>query len=136
MKSSSPSPARTLLQDLQAQFAVFRDAQPLAIGIDAAILLRLPELDRQVLRSALRQHTASTRYLKTLQAASQRFDLDGKVAGEVSEAQRSHAAETLKSRFQQAAQLRKEQAEAAAAAARQQQKLTQLVAKFSHGDGG
>lgn len=131
MTNSSISPARTLLQDLQARFAVFRDAQPLAIGIDAAILLQLPELDRQVLRSALRQHTASTRYLKALQAANHRVDLDGNVAGEVSEAQRNHAAETLKARFQKSAQLQKEKAEAAAAAARQQEKLTQLAAKFS-----
>jgi ProP effector len=50
-------------------FAVFRDTQPLAIVIEAAILLRLPALDRQVLRSALRQHTGSTRYLKMLQSA-------------------------------------------------------------------
>lgn len=131
MTDSSPNPARALLQELQAQFPVFRDARPLAIGIDAALLLRLPALNRQVLRSALRQHTASTRYLKALQAATQRFDLDGNEAGEVSEAQRAHAAETLKSRFQKAAQLRKEQAEAAAAAARQQEKLSQLVSKFS-----
>jgi ProP effector len=131
MTNTSSSPARTLLQDLQAQFAVFRDARPLAIGIDAAILARVLELDQQALRSALRQHTGSTRYLNALLAGSQRFDLDGNVAGEVSEAQRKHAAETLKSRFQKAAQLRKEQAEAAAVTARQQQKLTHLVAKFS-----
>jgi ProP effector len=131
MTNSSLSPARSLLQDLQARFAVFRDAQPLAIGIDAAILLKLPEMDRQVLRRALRQHTASTRYLKALRSANHRFDLDGNVAGEVSETQRNHAAETLKARFQKSAQLQKEEAEAAAAAARQQEKLTQLAAKFS-----
>jgi ProP effector len=124
-------PTRALLQDLQARFAVFRDAQPLAIGIDAAILSRLPETNHKTLRAALRFHTGSTRYLKALQGASHRVDLDGNPAGEVSPAQRRHAADTLKARFQKAAQVRKAQAEAAEGEARQKEKLTQLVAKFS-----
>lgn len=128
---NTPNPARQMLQDLQTQFAVFRDAQPLAIGIDAVLRTRIPDINRRVLRDALRQHTASTRYLKGLQAATQRFDLDGQPAGEVTEEQRKHAADTLKERFKKAAQVRKEQAEAAAAAARSQQKLNDLVAKFS-----
>lgn len=131
MPDSHPDTARALLRELQVHFAVFRDARPLAIGIDAAILTRLPETDRKTLRGALRLHTGSTRYLKALQEADQRVDLDGNPAGEVTPAQRSHAADTLKARFQKAAELRKAQAEAAAAEARQKEKLTQLVAKFS-----
>jgi ProP effector len=125
------TPPRPLLQELQERFSVFRDCQPLAIGIDKAILARLPDLDRAALRNALRQHTAATRYLKVLQHATQRVDLDGQPAGEVTEAQRAHAAETLKTRFRKAAQTRKEQVEAAATAARQQHKLSELVAKFA-----
>lgn len=131
MTHADPSNHQSLLQDLQACFPVFRDAQPLAIGIDGAILQRQPSVDRNLLRRALHQYTTSTRYLKVLQGAHQRFDLDGNPAGEVSEDQRAHAAETLKMRFQKMAQIRKEKAEAAAAAARQQEKLSRLVSKFS-----
>lgn len=131
MSNPDSSSVQALLQDLQARFTVFRNAQPLAIGIDAAILQRLPETDRKALRGALRLHTGSTRYLKALQGAQQRFDLDGNPAGEVSPAQRSHAGEILKTRFQKTAQARKAQAEAEAAAARQREKLSQLVEKFS-----
>src|SRR5574338_71045 len=131
MTDPTPSLSRILLQDLRARFIAFRDTLPLAIGIDEAILAKLPEVDRKLLRSALREHTASTRYLKALQSASERFDLDGNPAGKVTEAQRNLAGETLKARFQKAAQIRKEKAEVEAAAARQQKKLTDLVAKFS-----
>jgi ProP effector len=87
--------------------------QPLAIGIDAAIVARLPDLDRKALRAALRRHTGSIRYPKAMQEATARVDLDGNPTGEVTPAQRRHAADTLKLRFQQAAKVRQAQAAAA-----------------------
>jgi ProP effector len=38
--------ARQLLKDLQEKFPVFRDSQPLAIGIDKQLMARLPGLER------------------------------------------------------------------------------------------
>lgn len=145
--SPAPSPdqsARALLKEFQEKFTVFRDCQPLAIGIDKQLIALQPELPRKVLRIALRIHTNSLRYLKTMEKASVRFDLDGKPADPVSDAHRSHAAEILRERAQKHAAQRKLQraaedarrkADQAEQAARQRaEKLNQLAAKFSrHG---
>ena len=138
---SAPTPvqsARALLKELQEKFAPFRDCLPLAIGIDKQLIERLPEVDRKTLRIALGLHTNSTRYLKAMAKASARFDLDGNAAGEVPEAHRTHAEETLRERFRKEAEQRKAQrqaeqeaAEAERAAQRRVEKLNQLAAKFS-----
>lgn len=134
---TSPSPiaqARALLKELQAQYVVFRECRPLAIGVDKQLLAARPELDRKLLRLALRTHTASVRYLKAMEKASQRFDLDGQAVAEVSEEHRAHAAQTLRERFRKDAEQRraKEAAEEAEKdAQRRAEKLNQLAAKFS-----
>lgn len=144
--SAKPTPAtpnaveaaRALLKDFQEKFAVFRDHQPLAIGIDKQLLARLPDLDRKLLRTALRIHTNSTPYLKAMGKATVRFDLDGNAADEVSEAHRNHATTTLDERFKKVAEQRKAQREAEQAQREAEQaerrrsaKLEQLAAKFS-----
>ena len=86
-----PSPAqaaRVLLKQLQADFEVFRQAKPLAIGIDKQLIARLPDVNRKVLRIALGMHTNSLRYLKAMEKATGRFNLEGQVDGEVTETQR------------------------------------------------
>lgn len=123
--------ARALLKEFQEKFAVFRDTQPLAIGIDKQLLARLPDLDRKVLRTALRFHTNSLRYLKAMEKATVRFDLDGNPADEVTEAHRSHASETIRERFKKDAEQRKAQRQADEAERRRTEKLGQLAAKFS-----
>lgn len=136
--SNSVQSARALLKELQEKFPPFRDCLPLAIGIDKQILERLPEVERKTLRIALGLHTNSTRYLKVMAKAAARFDLDGNAAGEVPEAHRTHAEETLRERFRKEAEQRKaerqaqqEAAEAERLAQRHAEKLTQLAAKFS-----
>jgi ProP effector len=134
-----PSPAqaaRALLKQLQADFTVFRQAKPLAIGIDKQLIARLPDVNRKVLRIALGMHTNSLRYLKAMEKATQRFDLEEKVDGEVSETHRAHAAQTLRERLKKEAdQRRAERAAQQAEEARRQseEKLNQLAAKFSRG---
>ncbi|WP_345790386.1 ProQ/FinO family protein [Aromatoleum aromaticum] len=130
--------ARGLLLKLQEASPTFRDVRPLALRIDKAIAARFPELDRKVIRSAMRLHTASTRYLKVMEKATARFDLDGKPEGEVTEEQRAHAKQTLKERFAEAAKRKKDalEAEKAKRAAeeaerRKAEKLQQLVGKFA-----
>lgn len=65
---SAPRPIRgnALLEQLQAEFPVFRDCKPLAIGIHKQLLARMPDLDKNKVRVALHGHTASIRYLKAL----------------------------------------------------------------------
>ncbi|HTN65942.1 MAG TPA: ProQ/FINO family protein [Burkholderiaceae bacterium] len=141
----APSPdqsARILLKELQEKFDVFRDVQPLAIGIDKQLLASQPELPRKVLRIALRMHTNSLRYLKTMEKAAVRLNLDGTPADPVTEDHRNHASETLRERAQKHAAQRKlqraaeeAQRKADAAAAQHAEKLNQLAAKFSrHGN--
>lgn len=123
--------ARKLLKELQEQFAVFRDCQPLAIGIDKAIVARLPEIERKTLRTALRIHTHSLRYLRAMEKATARFDLDGQSVAEVTAEHRAHAAEALRERFKKEAEQRKVQRAAEEAERRRSEKLEQLTAKFS-----
>jgi len=135
--STAPS-ARTLLKDLQDTFPVFGEFQPLAIGIDKQLFAQRPDVSRKMLRTALGIHTNSLRYLKAMEKATARFNLDGSEADAVTEEHRSHAATTLKERFKKNAEARKAQRQAENAqrkveeAERQRaDKLNQLAAKFS-----
>jgi ProP effector len=130
--------ARLLLKDFQEKFTVFHQCLPLTIGIDKQLVMRLPELDRKVLRTALGIHTNSLRYLKGVTNATVRFDLDGNAAGEVTETHRTHASKMLKERVSKDTERRKAQRKAedaqreAERAIRQRaEKLDQLAAKFS-----
>jgi ProP effector len=134
------SPSRNaLLETISANFTVFRDGRPLALGIHKAIKERMPEVDTTQLRLTMRMHTASTRYLKALLATRERYDLDGNPAGEVTDEQREVANTTLRERFKKAADRRKAEEQARNEAQRQQEaeqkrqeKLAQLPARFNH----
>ena len=131
--SNAASPAldaRALLKRLQEEFAVFRDYSPLAIGIDRQLLARQPGLDRKMLRMVLGMHTHSLRYLKSMEKAAQRLDLDGQGVAEVTDEHRAHAAETLRERFRKEAERKKAQREAEAQEKLRTEKLGQLVEKF------
>lgn len=131
---STPTPvqlARALLKEFQEEFAVFRDYMPLAIGIDKQLLTRRPELNKKVLRIALRIHTNTSRYLKVMTKATSRFDLEGNPADEVTETHRTHADTVLRERFKKEAEQRKLQREADMAARKHTEKLNQLAEKFS-----
>lgn len=122
--------ARALLKELQERFAVFRNYSPLAIGIDKQLFAALPELSRKSVRLAMRSHTMSTRYLKEMEKAAQRLNLDGTPAGEVTDENRQHATEQLKERFKKQAEQRKATEAAAKAEALKQKKLLELAEKF------
>lgn len=125
---------RTLLKQLQTQFPAFRDFLPLTIGIDKQILAVMPDLDRKTMRSALGIHTGSLRYLKVMEKAKVRHDLDGTPGAEVTDTHRAHATQVLQERFKKEAERKKAERDAAAAeeAARvHADKLNQLTAKFS-----
>ena len=75
-------------------------------------------------------HTNSLRYLKTMEKATQRLDLDGQVVAEVTDEHRQHAAEMLRERFRKDAERRKAQRLAEEQERQRTQKLNQLVEKF------
>eukprot|EP00257_Ricinus_communis_P012661 XP_002536249.2 uncharacterized protein LOC8261277 [Ricinus communis] len=136
--ASAPAPAaqspRSLLKQLQSQFPAFRDFLPLAIGIDKQLLAVMPDLDRKTMRTALGIHTGSLRYLKVMEKAKVRHDLDGKPGAEVTDTHRAHATQVLQERYKKEAERKKAEREAKAAeeAARvRADKLNQLAAKFS-----
>lgn len=135
--TATPAPtltARTLLKQFQQQFLPFRNCLPLSIGIDKQILALLPDLNRKMMRTALGIHTGSLRYLRVMEKATLRYDLDGTPGAEVTAAHRAHATLVLQQRVQKEEERKKAEREAAAAeeAARiHTEKLSQLSAKFS-----
>jgi len=133
----APAPAqsaRSLLKQFQQQFPAFRDCLPLSIGIDKQVLARMPELDRKTMRTALGIHTGSLRYLRAMEKATVRYDLDGTPGAEVSDTHRLHAKEVLQQRFKKEAERKKAERDAAQAEEAnrlRQEKLLQLASKFS-----
>jgi ProP effector len=130
MNNAEPKPHRprnAVLDLLSTSFPIFRECRPLAIGIHKAIKERLPDIDSQQLRLAMRAHTASTRYLKALTQADARFDLDGNPAGEVSAEQKKQASDTLRERFREQAERHK----AAQLEQQRKEKLSKLAEKFN-----
>jgi ProP effector len=125
---------RTLLKQLQQEFKAFRDCLPLAIGIDKQVLARMPGLNRKTMRAALGIHTGSMRYLRAMEKATVRYDLDGNAGDEVTDTHRQHAKELLQERFKKEAERKKAERAAAAeeeASRKRQEKLEQLASKFS-----
>lgn len=132
--SADAQSPRALLKQLQQQFKAFRDCLPLAIGIDKQVLARMPNLNRKVMRAALGIHTGSMRYLRAMEKATVRFDLDGNPGAEVTDTHRLHAKELLQQRFKKEAERKKAERDAAAQAEadrKRQEKLQQLASKFA-----
>lgn len=122
-----PTHRNAVHEKLCAEFPVFRDYQPLAIGVHKTIMERIPEFDKAQVRNALRGHTGSTRYLKSLVEGAKRFDLDGNSDGLVTKEQQEQAAGTLRERFKKAAEKRLAEREAQ----QHQGKLLRLAEKFN-----
>ncbi len=123
----APARRNATLDKLAETYAVFRDCKPLALGIHKVLLERQPELGKDAIRKALHIHTASTRYLKALSNADQRFDLDGQPAGEVTTEQRDQATTEVRERIKKSNEKRK----AEEAAKERQVKLEKLAEKFN-----
>ena len=136
--SSESLPSGDVLKLLSERFAVFREAKPLAIGIHKDVMKALPGLEAGKMRNAMRRHTGTTRYLKAVATGKERYDLNGAVAGTISDEQKQQASEALRERFKKGADLRraekqaqqdKERAEARAK--EKQAKLLALAQKFN-----
>lgn len=116
-----------VLEKLNASFPVFRDCLPLAIGIHKSIREKMPEIEKDQLRTAMKMHTRCTKYLKAISQGQIRFDIDGKPAGEVTAEQRLQSIQELKDRFRKGAERKiAEQQEK-----ERQEKLMKLAEKFN-----
>ena len=91
----------------------------------------MPAVDKKTLRAALGMHANSFRYLKNMEKATTRFDLQGNSVGEITDEHRAHAKETLRERAKKSAERQKAEREAEAARQRTAAKLNQLAEKFS-----
>lgn len=129
-KSDAVQAARALLKDLDSRYAVFREVSPLAIGIDKQVIEAIPDVEKKILRIALRNHTISTRYLKSMEKATVRRNLDGSDAGEVNDEMRLHASTLLRERFKKNAEQKRAHEEALKAEKLRAEKLSQLTEKF------
>lgn len=129
MSDPDPKPSRRseLLDRLYAEFPVFRDYQPLAIGIHKALTERFPDIDKGQVRTALHFHTRTTRYLKAVVEGAPRHDLDCNAASAVTAEQQAQAVVTLRERFKKGTERRKAEQEAR----QRQEKLEQLAQKFN-----
>ena len=96
---TSPAACGARLQALfPALFAAERP-KPLKLRIQADIQARAPGVFSKPLLSAfLHRYTTGTAYLNVLSRATERFDLDGQPAGELSEEHRAAATEEVKRR--------------------------------------
>lgn len=121
-----PQSRDSVLAQLIAAYSVFRDAQPLAIGIHKDIIAEHPEIDTDALRRTLKRHTASTKYLKSVASGGSRFALDGTPAGDITSEQQVQANQAIKDRFRKQAEERR----AALKAQEHHAKLQLLVNKF------
>ena len=99
---SAANPARELIKSLQNRVRGISRVQAAVIGIDAQIMKRMPELEKKTLRAALRSHTNSTRYLKTMEKATVRLDLEGNEAGQVTDEHRALRQRTAQGALPQA----------------------------------
>ena len=126
--NARPQPRRNeVLQGLIDTYTVFGNCLPLAIGIHKVIRERQPEIGDSGLRFALRLHTGSTKYLKAIANGTQRFDLDGNPAGEITAEQKQQALETIKERFRKVAERKKAEQQQQ----ERQEKLQKLAEKFN-----
>ncbi|HJV74394.1 MAG TPA: ProQ/FINO family protein [Noviherbaspirillum sp.] len=129
--SSPIQSARALLKQLQETYPIFREHKPLAIGIDKQLFAQMEGVNKKTMRMALSLHTSSVQYLKAMEKATVRYNLDGTTAGEVDDTHRTHASETLRARFKKAMEQKKAQEAAAKAERQHAEKLKQLTEKFS-----
>lgn len=124
---------KDMLRALREAFPVFAECKPLAIGIDKQAMAIRPDFDKKLLRPAIGLHTRSISYLKTLQNATHRLNIDGTSADPVTPAQRELAAQQLREHFKVDADKRRAEkaaTEAVEAEHERMRKLAALAEKF------
>ena len=103
--ASEPAPPELSLNQCAARLAELFPAlfappvKPIKLRIQADVQMRAPGVfSRRVLSVFLHRHTTSTAYIRALLAATNRFDLDGQPAGDISEEHRAAAVTEMERR--------------------------------------
>lgn len=90
---SKKQQVKLITDHLYNKYEVFSKFKPLAIGIDDDLVKALPQYDQQLVLRALSNHCRRPKYLKQLVRGGKRFNLHGKVKGEVTEEEKKAAQE-------------------------------------------
>lgn len=102
-KKTPPSELRAReLNDSLNAFAVWRNHQPLALGIEKQVFRYIAEhhlsASKRVVQSLLHAHTHRREYLQAVTAGGVRYGLDGQKSEEITSTEREYAANRLVSR--------------------------------------
>lgn len=96
LKKTPPSELRAReLNDSLNAFAVWRNHQPLALGIEKQVFRYIAEhhlsASKRVVQRLLHAHTRQPRYLQAVAAGGMRYELDGQKNEEITSAERDAA---------------------------------------------
>jgi sRNA-binding protein len=80
---------------LMNKYQVFACGRPLKVGVAADLQTALPEISASLLVAAIRLHTNTPSYQRSLIDGGPRYDLHGNIAAEVERGQIAHARVTL-----------------------------------------
>ncbi len=95
--TTPPSELRmdALDKQLCGAFSIWRDHQPLALGIEKSIFRFIAaqhiSASKRVVQKLLKRHTSTRSYRDNILQQAQRYELDGSPAGEVSQIDKDHA---------------------------------------------
>ena len=95
--TTSPSELRmdALDKQLSAAFSIWRDHQPLALGIEKSlfrfIAVQHLSASKRVVQKLLKRHTSTQTYRDNIQQQALRYELDGTPAGVISQLDKAHA---------------------------------------------
>ncbi len=102
LKAPTTPPSEIRLDNLNASlnaFDVWRNYQPLALGIERAIFQHAARhslsCSKRVVKKLLHRHTHDRRYLQSVRVGGQRLNLDGTETGAIQPAEQEHAARVL-----------------------------------------
>ena len=94
--TTPPSELRmeALNKQLCATFSIWRDHQPLALGIEKGLFRFIAaqhiSASKRVVQKLLKRHTSSQAYRDNIQQQALRYELDGTPAGEISQLDKAH----------------------------------------------
>ena len=95
--TTPPSELRMEALDKQlcATFSIWRDHQPLALGIEKSlfrfIAVQHLSASKRVVQKLLKRHTSTQSYRENIQQQALRYELDGSPAGVISQLDKDHA---------------------------------------------
>ena len=78
---------------IYGKYDVFKRFKPLSVGIENDLIQALGQFSPELIKRVLANHCRRPKYIKSVARGGNRFNLDNRFQGEVSEAARLHALE-------------------------------------------